>query len=360
MNIIGVNMQKAIIKNACLEQLQRLEPVRKIRQNKKKHAQQDMQIDAVFDIETDQEVFTFHVSIKGVLKRPIPDHLFILGKSNSLFLVMAEYVNDAIARDLKKNKINFIDSVGNSFIHIPRKIYLNIQGKTPLLEKEKKTTALFQPKGLQLLFLLLKNPEALNQKVRELAKDADLSTGWVVQIFKEMKEKIYIYSSEDKAYRFANKKDLLEQWLANYGDRLRPKLVLGTYKILPRLLENVPEILKETFKNDPDAYAIGGSLGADLLIYYYRGYTTEIFVRPDELEILKKNLKLIPAKETDVTVLNLFSKHVIHHQQKIPYSIAHPLLIYAELLYHGGHGSREAETAERIFNEYLKQDFDET
>ena len=66
---------------------------------------------------------------------------------------------------------------------------------------------------------------------------------------------------------------------------------------------------------------------------------------------------LIPARETDATLLNLFTPGVIYRKQNLPHPIAHPLLIYAELLYQGG--DRAAEAAGQIYNTYLKPDFDE-
>ncbi|NIA32022.1 MAG: hypothetical protein GWP06_19205 [Actinobacteria bacterium] len=271
-------------------------------------------------------------------------------------LLLAEYVNDSIASDLKKHGINFIDCAGNAFLHVPGQVYLEIRGKTNLKQKERQASALFQPKGLQLLYILLVKEGSLNQTVRQLAKISGISTGRVVQIFKELREKRYIYKNNSGLFQFANAQELFEQWLANYGDRLRPKLVLESFKILPNLVDKIPPMLKDAFSEDSAAYAIGGSLGANILTKYYRGHTTEIYVTPDQLPRLKQTLKLMPARETDVTVFNLFSPDVIFASEKTGFSTAHPLLIYAELLHQGG--SRERETAQIIYDTYLEQIID--
>jgi len=339
------------ILNTCVERLGDFPPVQSVSPTIVDDARQ-------VEIIIDNTKIIFRTEIKGILKRPLPHRLFVTRdkKNEKPLLLLAEYVNDSIASDLKKHGINFIDCAGNTFIHVPGKVYLEIQGKTNPRQKERQTSALFQAKGLQLLYILLVKEESLNQTVRRLAKISGISTGRVVQIFKELREKGYILKNNSGQFQFVNAQELFEQWLANYGDRLRPKLVLESFKILPTLVDKIPFELKDTFSDNPAAYAIGGSLGASILTRYYRGHTTEIYVLPDKLHQLKQTLKLMPARETDVTVFNLFSPDVVFESEKTSFSTAHPLLIYAELLHQGG--SRERETAKIIYDTFLKQIFD--
>ncbi len=338
------------ILNTCVERLGEFPPVQSVSPAIVSDAEQ-------VEIIIDNAKIIFRTEIKGILKRPLPYHLFVkrAEKSERPLLLLAEYVNDSIASDLKKHGINFIDCAGNAFIHVPGKAYLEIRGKTNPRQKERQTSALFQPKGLRLLYILLVKKESLNQTVRQLAKISGISTGRVVQILKELREKGYIFKNNSGQFQFANTQKLFEQWLANYGDRLRPKLVLESFKILPTLVDKIPFMLKDAFSDSPADYAIGGSLGANILTSYYRGHTTEIYVRPAILTRLKETLKLMPARETDVTVFNLFSPYVIFESEKTGFSTAHPLFIYAELLHQGG--SRERETAQIIYNTYLEQIF---
>ena len=209
---------------------------------------------------------------------------------------------------------------------------------------------------MQLLFILLKNPKLLDSTVRELADLSAISKDRVSTVLRDLKAEGYTQEISKRQNRFVNIKVIFDQWLANYSYRLRPKLVLGSFKIAPSIMENLPGNLHDIFFNEKKDYAIGGCLGADLLIQYYRGPTTELFIKPELFEKVKTILKLLPAKETNVTLLNLFSPEIIYNES-MPTLIAHPLLIYAELLYQGG--SRYLETAGMIYNQYLKQGYNE-
>ncbi len=343
--------------NTCTKQLQNLPPIKNVKKSKSSTLK-DTNVDNCIDVITDKGDIQFAVEIKGVLKRPLPQHLGVMKNRLKVhFLLMSEYINPSIAKDLRQNNIHYIDCEGNAYINIKRYIYIDIQGRKKELSPEKQTTTLFQPTGLQLLFILLAYPDKLNASLRTLKNSASISYGQTQATMKELNEKAFVLKNKTGQQIFRDQKILLERWLGHYGDRLRPKLVLGSYKIAPSVEAKIPASLRLLFKNESDAFAIGGGLGADLLIHYYRGRTIEIFIKPNLLEKAKTELKLIPAKETNVTLLNLFSPRLIF-QEYTHSPVVHPLLIYAELLYQGG--SRTLETAEMIYNTYLKKKFDET
>ena len=349
-------MGKEIL-NECLNQLQVLPPVKKVKiLNAVDRIQQD--IDGQLEISTEGGKQIFYFMVKGELKRPILEHLVAQKKPRDKpLLLMARYVNPSIAADFRKQGIYFIDAQGNGYIHIKDIIYVEKEGKKPVIPEERRITSIFNPKGMQLIFTLMAEPHRLNQTVRELAKETGISKDRVSTGLRDLQKMSMILKTQGGWMKFADKKALLEQWLANYGDRMRSKLVIGNYKILPRYMNELPQRLKKLFSNHPESYALSGTLGADRLIPYYKGKTAEIFVKPALLNDLVNELKLMPAREHDVTVFNRFSDGVIFQQKKTPVSVAHPLLLYAEMLYQGG--SRALETAGMIYNRYLKQDFDE-
>lgn len=315
--------------------------------------------DALVDIETDRGVLGFVLEVKPVLKRPLPQHLSALRKQTQRHLLLvSEYVNASIAESLKKEGINFIDCQGNAYIDVPGFIYVDIRGGKPEVRGEKRHTALFQPKGLQLLFILLADRSAVDQTTRVLRARAGISLERTVSSMKELKEKGLVRKIGKKQYQLRDRNTLFEQWLANYGDRLRPSLVLGSFRMPPSVQSQIPEILTRVSANQPGSHAIGGSLGAHLLTRYYRGHTSEIFIQSESLDEVKHRLRLIPGRDTNVTLLKLFSPEVIYHTERTPYSVAHPLLLYTELLYHGG--EREREAARVVHEEFLREEYDES
>ncbi|MFH1314024.1 MAG: type IV toxin-antitoxin system AbiEi family antitoxin [Candidatus Eisenbacteria bacterium] len=351
-------MRYGRVLQTALERLRALPPINSVKQVSGAAGRPCRDIDAVVEVGTDQGVLVFELEVKPVLKRPIPQHLSLLRRQACRhFLLVSEYVNASISQSLKEEEINFIDSQGNAYINVPGFIYIDVRAGKPGVQSEKQRTALFQPKGLQLLFILLTDRSAVSQTTRVLRARAGISLERTVSSMKELREKGFIHEIAKREYQLANRKTLLEQWLANYGDHLRPSLVLGAFRS-PRSVEpQIPEIMMRLLPNHQGSYAIGGSLGAYLLTRYYRGWTSEIFVLPERTNEVRRELKLIPGRDTNVTLLHLFSPEVVYHTDRMLCSVAHPLLLYAELLYHGG--EREREAARVIYEEFLKKEYDE-
>ena len=346
------------ILHTCIARLRNLPPVKGVRLTMGGKSPLPKEIDALLAVRTEMGQVHFGVQVKTMLRRPIPEHLSIAGpRIDRPVLIMTRYANPSIAESLKQRWINFIDTEGNAFIYVPRFIYVDIQSRKPSQEHTRRPKALFRPKSLQLLFVLLTQEGALHETVRVLQAMAGVSFGRTASAMRELVERGYIRKGVGRGFEFVGKKALLEQWVANYGERLRPKLVLGDYKMPPSIEDDAPRIIHETLAVRPDSYAIGGSLAAYLLTKYYRGYTTEIFVRPGNADQLREKLRLIPAKDCNVTLFNLFSPEVIYGAATTPYAVAHPLLVYAELLHHGG--DREKETARVIYDTFLKAQYDE-
>lgn len=302
-------------------------------------------------IHTDNGILDFPIEVKTVLKRPLPDHLKVQKSANAEpILVMAEYINPSIAEDLIDQRFNYIDCQGNAHIYDQGKVLIHIQGKILRKEPERETTALFQPKGMQVLFVLLSDENRINDTIRNLARKSAVSVGRTVSVLKELKNKGYVRRIAGNRQRLIQRNELFESWLSNYGDRLRPSLVLGTYKIAPSVEHDLPKKMYSVFKGREDAYAVSGSLGANQIVRYYRGKTTEIFVKSEMADTIQKTLRLIPSQEPNVTLFNLFSPLIVFEKEG-EISIAHPLFLYAELMYQGG--DRERETAQLIYDQFL-------
>jgi len=345
-------MNEKEIFRKCIDNLQGFKPVRSIKIREDLKTLREKGIDAHIEIEFKNEHGHFGVEIKSLLKRPLPVYLYQLSRSSDEpLMVMSAYINPSIAADLRSAGIQYIDVAGNAFLQIGDCIHIEVKGKKSGYPVQEVSGSLFQPKLMQLLAIFIIDPAAVNQTVRTLAKRAGLSKDRVSVALRLLKEKGWLIQSGKTEYRLTGKRELFDQWLMNYGERLRPKLILGTYKIPPSIEMHLEEKLSTMFDEQPGSYALTGSLGANRLLHYYRGKTMEIFVLPGMTDSIRKELKLIPSRESNVTLLNLFSSEIIFRQDDT--AVAHPLFIYAELLYHGG--ERERETAQMIYDQFLQE-----
>ena len=88
----------------------------------------------------------------------------------------------------------------------------------------------------------------------------------------------------------------------------------------------------------------GGEPAADLLTNHLRPEKFLIYTRENRMELMK-NYRLMPDKNGEIEVLGLFWKQ--EDGKTVP-----PLLVYVDLMLEGG--KRNKETAEIIYNEYIK------
>ncbi len=248
--------------------------------------------------------------------------------------------------------MNFIDSQGNAFLNIPNQIYVDVQGNILKISKEKQATAIFQPKGLQLLPLLLTHEDASNYSLRDLAQMSGISLGRSGTIIKELKGTGFIIKSSRNKFEIHNKKKLFEKWVENYGERLRPNLLIGTYKISSKMdIQKIAQILK----NSTIDFAFGGETGAEILSQYLKAGCIDLFIPEEKTMDVIKHLKLAPAKEYNMRLFNLYSDRLILQDKSFSVQLVLPIMMYAELLFQGN--NRAIETAEMIFDKYIKEMF---
>ena len=341
------------ILNRCLERFKALSPVKEIKIKKNEINQKNHRIDGLLEIHINKDKLLFVYEIKRIIKRPVPEQLYIYQKNiNENFILFAEYVNPSIAEDLKKNNVNFIDSQGNAFIHIPNHLYIDVHGNKLKVPEEKQSTAIFQPKGLQLLTLLLTHEDVINYSLRVLAKVSDISLGRTGTIMKELRNNGFIIKTSQNKFEFSDKKKLFEKWIENYGERLRPNLLIGTYKISPKMdIQKIAQILK----NSTIVFAFGGETGAEILSQYFRAGCVDLFIPEEKMLDVIKQLKLAPAKEYNICLFNLYSDELLFKDKFFSVPLVLPIMMYAELLFQGN--DRAIETAEIIFDKYIKEMF---
>jgi len=341
------------ILNRCLERFKALAPVKEIKIKKNEINKKNHRIDGILEVHINKEKLLFVYEIKRIIKRPIPEQLYIYQKNiNENFMLFAEYVNPSIAEDLKKNNVNFIDSQGNAFIHIPNHLYIDVQGNKLEVPEEKQLTAIFQSKGLHLLTLLLTHEDAINYSLRDLARASGISLGRTGTIMKELRNHGFIIKTSQNKFEFSDKKKLFEKWIENYGERLRPNLLIGTYKISPKTdIQKIAQILK----NRTIDFAFGGETGAEILSQYFRAGCIDLFIPEAKMLDVIKHIELAPSKEYNIRLFNLYSDELLFKDKSFSVPLLLPIMMYAELLFQGN--DRATETAEMIFDRYIKKMF---
>jgi hypothetical protein len=266
-------------------------------------------------------------------------------------LLLTNYISANLAERLIEAGVNFADAAGNVYLNWPGKLHIQIQGKKSTQIAEAKSERLAQPSGLRILYVLLTQPPRNWGTYRGIATAAGVALGSIARVMRELKDKGYVIEERRDEWRLIQKRKLLDIWVEGYGARLRPSLLIGRYQPSEEHLERTLQTLQNELGSKKISWTLTGGFAADALTHHYRGEQLVFYAQEWHLEITRR-LKWLPAERGPVTVLRNFSPLVgFHLESQAAQPIAHPLLVYAELIFQGR--ERELETAKILYDKYL-------
>jgi hypothetical protein len=150
-------------------------------------------------------------------------------------------------------------------------------------------------------------------------------------------------------HRVADRKRLGDDFVTGYAQILRPHLVIGRFRgpgsEPGQFLTHVSQVAERA----DVTWAVTGAPAAYVLDRFYRTDEIPLFVTAFP-PTLSRSLTLVPDRQGPVTVLRAFgARWMWRRVERVP--VAHPWLVYAELLYGGE--PRALEAAEQLRQRYL-------
>lgn len=188
-------------------------------------------LDAAVELKVGGKTLAYGVEVKRNLRPQALAHaLYQLNRQKGKALLVADYITPPMAEQLREAEVQFIDTAGNAYLKDPR-FYVWVKGQKPIEAPmaAQPTGRAFQRTGLQVLFVLLCRPAAVNLPYRELAELAGVAHGTVGWVMPEL-PKLGFVVEVNKKRRLHNGERLLRQWVDAYIRRLRPRLTLGKYR----------------------------------------------------------------------------------------------------------------------------------
>jgi len=303
--------------------------------------------DALVRLANEGEANLYAVELKRAIKPAtlgaLVHQIERLGKQA---LVATDYVTPQVADALKARGIPFIDTAGNAYLNHPG-LFIWVKGQKPETKPlPPQVGRAFQPTGLQVVFTLLCDPQAINRPYRTLANMAGVAhgtVGWVIQDLQQLGFVADI-KRKHKARRLLEIPRLLAQWTDVYARLLRPRTLIG--RLYAPTLEGWRDWPLERYKA-----LWGGEPAAALLTDYLR--PGELTIYAEKLPgILVARQKLLrtpePGHTAPVDIRRQFWNFPVDgtHPGVVP-----PLLIYADLLATGD--GRCIETAKMVYDGYV-------
>lgn len=245
-------------------------------------------------------------------------------------LLIANRITAATADKCRELDVQFIDALGNAFLHGPNWFVL-VKGQHPPARTETDFDTLEAPKGgtptaLRTVFALLCRPELLNAPYRDIKQAAGVALGAIGGVFFDLNKRGLTTGGQKKGdRRILERQRMIEEWVTNYPIKLRPKLMAKRFHA-----EN-PDWWKGLDVMRYEALW-GGEVAAERLTGHLKPNTVTLYMRPERMQ---KNLtslvvenKLRGAPDGEIEVLETFWNFEPHG----PVDLVPPLLVYADLL----------------------------
>ena len=253
-------------------------------------------------------------------------------------ILVTSYISPPQAERLRQHNVQFVDTAGNAFLNQPP-LYVFVSGKrlmAPVAQGQ--TTRAFTATGIKTLFALLCCPPLVTASYREIATKAGVSLGAVSQVLEDLKQSGYLLDQGVQGRVWQKRTELIRRWSEAYAERLRPKFVLGRFRVE-----------EENWWREAPLTRMqacwGGEVAAAKLTKYLKPQRKTIYAL-GQLPKLQAQFGFHPDREGDIELLKKFWSF-----ENSPPDLAPALLIYADLMASGD--ERNIETAELIYERYL-------
>ena len=289
-----------------------------------------------------------HEKIVVEVKKEFRNHhlgqLIHLQEEYGTLMVIAENIFPNLRNELKAKHIGYIDIGGNAYIKTKQNLII-IEGQKKPTEKTGFKNKVFTKAGIKVIFQFLLNPNLINGTYREIAEKAAVGLDTVYNVMHGLKEQQFIMKLDKDRVKITNLKDLLERWMIAYEEKLKPTLLIDTFR--PLKDDDFLNWKKLPLKQGKTFW--GGEPGGDIYTNYLRPAELTLYTLENRGELIK-NYRLIPDPKGNIKVYKKFWKYDGANENVVP-----ALLVYVDLMNTGN--PRCIETAENIHEQFFQNKF---
>lgn len=276
-------------------------------------------------------------------------------------------VRPGAAERYKNQHVNFMDTLGNAYLRgpnfllwvagqkRPQRIHLDALayreaaiGHQPIVQTGLANRA-FEPKGMQVVFVLLCQPDAVALPYRELAGLADVAHGTVGHVINDLEALGYVAhgpapkGKKRGPRKLVNHAGLLDEWARIFAKTVRHRYLIGRYRGAP--LDAVGARQWADY-----GAQLGGEFAADAITHYLQPETLTLYIDGDKPGApLLRDLRLQPDPDGPIELLRKFWRFDAAGPEQR--QLAPLPLVYADLLAIGG--ARCLETAAQVRDRIL-------
>ncbi len=302
------------------------------------------EIDGTLELAVDNQKYLFNARVVNELRNHQIPLLEKRAKDYAPLLIIARHLFPKIKEELRQLNIAYIEVNGN--IYAKREgMMVWVDVPKPLKQEKEQINRAFTKTGLKVIFQFLLDEQLVNMPYREIANITGVGLGNINYIIHGLKDMGYLIALNKHDYKINNKRELLDKWIAAYGEKLKPTLQIGRF----RFLKDEDFLHWNKLKLDNNKMWWGGEPAGDLLTNYLKPAELTLYTNQTRTDLIKK-LRLIPDEKGNVKIYKKFWNY-----NEVNENITPPLLVYADLL--NTKDNRCRETAEKIYNELLKDGY---
>lgn len=301
-------------------------------------------LDGTIALTLNDRTIKLGIEIKKELRNIHLPKLEAFAKEYEPFMIVAQTIFPKIKQELRNRNIAYLEANGNIYLN-EKETFLWLDANEPIAIKQKTTNRAFTKTGLKVVYQFLLDDTWVNKTYREIADKTDTGIGNITNIFNGLKDDGFLIPLTKDTYILEDNKKLLEKWIMAYEKKLKPNLVIGTY----RFVDNDAFFNWKDIKLKQGQTFWGGEPAGDIYTDYLRPEELTLYTTEPRNELMK-NYRLVPDEGGNVKIYEKFWKDNTEEKEAV-----HPLLAYADLIMKGDR--RCTETAEKIYNEYLQDKF---
>ncbi len=262
-------------------------------------------------------------------------------------IVFTDYVPAPLAESLRRQRVNFVDTTGNAYLAGPGQMSVFHTGNPPP-RRPATRGQYFTAAGAKILFFLLQHGPRIPATYRDVQTATGVSLDKISKVFNELAHDKLLIARTRGDYEILDAETLLDRWVGTFAAKLERKILLGEYKAptsddFPALIDLMRAAMLPT--------VIGGEVAAGWLTDYLRPGALRLYIPEDAQEAVQRRLRLAPARDGNIELCKAFAADLGQPIDEHGVLIAHPLIVYAELM--AGDDVRLGETALRLKERHL-------
>ena len=264
--------------------------------------------------------------------------------SDRPLMVITNHVTPKLAKDFIAEHIPFLDTAGNVYLDEPEATLMITGRDKPALRFTDTSSRSTTPKGLVISFALLTQPDLVGEPYRTIADETGVALNTVNLAVDDLIARGLVAKKGGRRI-IADRRRFIEDWVNLYPTRLRPKLGASRFKSARDV----------SWWHSDDFVALGalrgGEVAAEALTHEIKPASVTVYADPEEKAALKISARLRPDPRGEVEILESFWPEPVEDRWGVPPGVAHPLLVYADLIASGD--SRNHAVAQTIYERYL-------